>query len=269
MTATDEARAGTDWQRLLTDWDRQQSGYLRAREERFTAALDPVEVLRAGAPAEFTVVDLACGPGSFAQRVLDRFPGARVVAADMDPVLLGVGRAALGDAGGRLQWVDADLRDPAWPALLPVTSADVVVSSTALHWLSASQLNATYRRLAALIPAGGLFLNADNMSFDPAQTALTALAEAAERRQAAAAFDRDGVPDWDAWWADVLAVPELAEAVAERTRRTEAGRGVDDHDPGARLTGLRTHVAALVEAGFAEVGTIWQDHDDRVLLAVR
>jgi trans-aconitate methyltransferase len=269
VTTTDETRSGTDWQRLLTDWDRQQSGYLRAREERFTAALDAVEVLRTGAPAEFTVVDLACGPGSFAQRVLDRFPAARVVAADMDPVLLGVGRAALGDAGGRLRWVDADLRDPAWPASLGVDSADVVVSSTALHWLSASQLNATYRRLAELIPTGGLFLNADNMSFDPGQTALTALAEAAERRQAAAAFDRDGVPDWDAWWADVLAVPELAEAVAERDRRQGSGRGVDDHDPGARLTGLRTHVSALVEAGFAEVGTIWQDHDDRVLLAVR
>jgi hypothetical protein len=29
------------------------------------------------------------------------------------------------------------------------------------------------------------------------------------------------------------------------------------------------HVTALYEAGFSEVGTLWQDHDDRVLLAVR
>ena len=273
MTTPNEvlgSTTGTDWRRLLVDWDRQQSGYLRAREERFTAALDAVEVLRSATPdEEFTVLDLACGPGSFSQRVLGRFPAARVVAVDMDPVLLGVGRAALGTAGGRLDWVDADLRDPAWPALLPVPSAHVVVSSTALHWLSASQLAATYRRLAELLPAGGILLNADNMSHDPGQTALTRLAEAAERRQATAAFERDGVPDWDTWWAEVVAVPELAGAVAERSRRNEAGRGAEDHEPGARLTGLRTHVAALVEAGFAEVGTIWQDHDDRVLLAVR
>ncbi|MBB3674970.1 class I SAM-dependent methyltransferase [Modestobacter versicolor] len=271
MTTPSETTPGTaaDWSRLLADWDAQQSGYLRAREERFTAALDAVEVLRADVLDDpFTVLDLACGPGSFSQRVLARFPAAQVVAVDVDPVLLAVGRHALGTAEGRLQWVDADLRDPAWPARLPVTGADVVVSSTALHWLSASQLAATYRRVGALVPAVGLFLNADNMAHDPGQAVLTRLAEAAERRQASAAFERDGVPDWDTWWAEVLAVPELAEAAEERRRRT-AGRGVDDHEPGARLTGLRTHVAALVEAGFTEVGTIWQDHDDRVLLAVR
>lgn len=260
----------TDWRRLLHDWDRQQSGYLRHREERFTAALDALEELVGDRlAAGGTVLDLACGPGSFGARVLERFPAAHVVAVDMDPVLVAVGAAALGDADGRLQWVDADLRDPAWPQRLPVTQVDAVVSSTALHWLSAAQLAATYRRVAALLPAGGVLANADNMAHDPDQVVLTRLSEAAERRRAEQAFGADGVPDWDAWWAAALAAPELTGAVAERERRNAAERGPDDHAPGTRLTGLRMHEAALAEAGFTEVGTIWQDHDDRVLLAVR
>lgn len=266
---TDQLTTATDYRRLLSDWDRQQSGYLRHREERFTAALDTLDELLGNRLASGgTVLDLACGPGSFGARVLDRFPMARVLALDMDPVLLAVGAAALADADGRLRWVNADLRDPGWPQQLPVSEVDAVVSSTALHWLSASQLAATYRRAGELLPSGGLLLNADNMAHDPGQATLTRLAEAAERRRAEQAFG-GGVPDWDTWWADALAVPELAEAVAERDRRNATHAGPDDHEPGTRLTGIRMHTAALLEAGFAEVGTIWQDHDDRVLLAVR
>jgi hypothetical protein len=44
------------------------------------------------------------------RRLLDRFPGASVVAVDFDPVLLALGRAADGDRAG-LRFVDADLAD--------------------------------------------------------------------------------------------------------------------------------------------------------------
>jgi len=260
----------TDFIRLLADWDRQQSGYLLQREGRFTAALDTMaELVGDRLAAGGTVLDLACGPGSFSARVLDRFPAARVVAVDMDPVLVAVGSAALADRADRLSWVDADLRDPGWPARLPVGEVDAVVSSTALHWLSAGQLAATYRRVAGLLRPGGVLLNADNMAYDPGQEVFARLTAAAERRRAEQAFGTEGAPDWDTWWAAAVAAPELAGAVAERDRRNAAERGPDDHDPGARLTGVRLHVAALLEAGFTEAGTIWQDHDDRVLLGVR
>ena len=270
MTAGTTTGHAPDWTRLLADWDRQQSGYLRHREERFTAALDALEELVGDRlAAGGTVLDLACGPGSFSARVLERFPAVRVVAVDVDPVLLAVGAAALAGSADRLTWVDADLRDPGWPARLPVAQVDAVVSSTALHWLSAGQLASTYRRVAGLLAPGGVLANADNMAYDPAQPALTRLSDATERRRAQQAFGVEGAPDWDAWWATALAAPELAGAVAERDRRNAAGRGPDDHEPGARLTGVRLHVAALLEAGFTEAGTIWQDHDDRVVLGVR
>jgi trans-aconitate methyltransferase len=65
-------------------------------------------------------LDLACGPGSIAQRLLVRFPAARAVAVDFDPVLMRLGQDALGDLDGRLRWVEADLRRPDWNGLYTV-----------------------------------------------------------------------------------------------------------------------------------------------------
>ena len=94
----------------LERWEAQQSGIIGVREERFAVML---EVLGAtfDVDDDFTVVDLGSGPAGISLRVLDRFPKARSVAIDFDPVLLAIGRDAHGDHGGRLAWVERDLRD--------------------------------------------------------------------------------------------------------------------------------------------------------------
>ena len=95
-----------DWQSWLTRWDVQQTGYLPDREERFGTMLDVLDHLM---PDEWIALDLACGPGCISQRLLTRFPHAKCIAIDFDPVLLAVGQGALGDAQRRLRWIDADL----------------------------------------------------------------------------------------------------------------------------------------------------------------
>src|ERR1700680_4142037 len=97
----------TDWQRWLDRWGGQQGGYMPDREERFDVMIAAIRALCGDAAA---VVDLGSGPGSLARRILQRIPKSRVTAVDMDPVLLAIGRNALGDQGGRLRWLDADLR---------------------------------------------------------------------------------------------------------------------------------------------------------------
>lgn len=54
-----------------------------------------------------------------------------------------------------------------------------------------------------------------------------------------------------------------------RTRRTEAVLVLCSYSESPRAVHLSTHLCTLREAGAAEVGTIWQFHDDRVLLTVR
>jgi trans-aconitate methyltransferase len=78
-----------DW---IERWDRQQEESLPDREDRFTALIDAVEE-GTGRPDPL-VLDLGCGPGSLAVRLLDRLPRATVIGIDADPVSLALGQAA-------------------------------------------------------------------------------------------------------------------------------------------------------------------------------
>ena len=246
-----------DWAAWLRRWDAQQTAYLPDREERFAAMLDVL------LPDEFVALDLASGPGAISQRLLRRFPRARCVAVDLDPVLQAMGQAVLGDHGGRLRWVAADLRDPVWSDALGETTFDAVLSTTALHWLEAGPLVRLYDDLGRLLRPGGVFLNGDNMAFAPSQTILRQLANAAAERRQMEAFDEGGAEDWEAWWAALAAEPRAAALFAERALRFPVAHG-EEQSPI-----FDVHEAALRNAGFREVGIIWQRLDNRVLLGVR
>jgi len=245
----------------LARWDAQQAGYLPDREQRFAAMLDIVEVLVA---PEFVAVDLCCGPGSLSQRLLERFPLARVIAVDLDPVLLALGQAALGDFGGRLRWAEANLMEPATlPAVLGDRSVDAVLSTTALHWLPDPNLRALYRQLATAIRPGGVLLNGDNLQFPPHQPTLQRASDMLTERMRSRQWNERGVEDWEQWWAALAAEPGTAELLAERERRF-GWKATKDQPTSSTL-----HVDALLAAGFREAGPVWQHLDNLVLLAVR
>lgn len=255
----DEDALTMDWHDWLRRWDRQQTRYLPDREQRFDVMFDAVEVLL---PPDFVALDLGSGPGSLSQRLLTRFPQARCIAVDQDPVLLAMGQGALGDIGGRLRWVDANLRDPLWRARIGVESVDVALSTTALHWLPPGQLVRLYTELAGLIRPEGLCLNGDHMSYGPGMEPFNRVREMASHRAEQAA-EQDGAESWSDWWAALAGEPALGALFAERERRqTESGHG--DFEVTYEL-----HAAALRNAGFRSVGVLWQSLDNRILLAVR
>jgi trans-aconitate methyltransferase len=249
-----------DWRRWLKRWDAQQTGYVPEREERFRVMLDVLDALL---PDEFVALDLACGPGAISQRLLERFPGARCVAIDFDPVMLALGRGALGSFDGRLRWVDADLAEQGWVQSVSESDVDAVLSTTALHWLSAPHLVALYRELGALVRPGGVFLNGDNMDFGPDLPTVQRFAQdARDRDWSDESFAARGVETAEQWWDAVGREPSIAPLIAERTRRLAL-----KERPSSPTFDL--HVGALRDAGFREVATIWQSGTDRVLLAVR
>jgi SAM-dependent methyltransferase len=267
-----EPGSALDWRRWLDRWDAQQAGYIPEREARFVTMFDVLEVML---PPEFLAVDLGCGPGSLARRLLDRFPGARCLAVDLDPVLLAMGQAVHGTIGGRLKWVDTDLREADWAGRLGTTRVDAVLSTTALHWLPSDVLARLYRQLGGLVREGGVFLDGDTIRFGPALPSFRQLGAALERRIRERAHTLQGVEDWEGWWAALEAEPATAELFAERRRRF-AWRNLE---PGKRFSAqpsdgptspiIDFHEAALRNAGFREVGVVWQRMEDRVLLAVR
>jgi SAM-dependent methyltransferase len=249
-------------QRWIDRWDDQQQRYMPDREERFTALIDAVEA-GAGRP-DPVVLDLGCGPGSLAVRLLGRLPAATAVAIDADPLLLALGRAAYGDRAG-LRFADRDLRVPGWPAGLGLDRpADAAVSTTALHWLPAPALRAMYAELATVLRPGGLLLDGDHLTDDEGRTPVLArlnrvLTERWEERA-----EEDGQEDWKDWWQAATADPVLAGPAAEREQR----RLSEDHH-GSESVRLAEHVGALAAAGFTEIGTVWQHGENRILAAVR
>jgi trans-aconitate methyltransferase len=245
----------------LRRWDAQQAGYLPDREERFTAMLDALDVLL---PSEFVAVDLCCGPGSLSERLLARFPQARVIAIDYDPALLALGRAALVTADGRLRWVDGDLMEPATlPTALGSSPVDAVLSTTALHWLPDEDLRRVYQQLADHIRPGGVLLNGDNLQFPASQPTLQHVSDVLTERFRAAAFQARGVEDWEEWWGALAREPGLPALIAERERRFQ--RQAKKEQP----TSVETHIDALTSAGFREAGILWQHLDNMVVMAMR
>lgn len=257
-------------------WEAQQSAYVFHREERFAAMLDALEGTLG---SDFIALDLGCGPGALARRIADRFPRTRVLAVDLDPVLLAIADAAHGNAGGRIRWVQANLGDPAWPAALAdlgVEGVDAALSTTAIHWLRTGAIADLYRQLARLVRPGGIVLNGDHMQYAPVLPTFRRLAEDWRARQLEAGRAA-GSDTWEQWWLGVRADPQFSQLLEERDRlyawrprEREAAIGSSSAE-GAEVvhTGIDLHMAALREAGFREVDTVWQRLDNRVVLAVR
>jgi SAM-dependent methyltransferase len=244
--------------RWVERWDRQQEYYMPDREERFTALIDAVEA-GTGRPDPL-VVDLGCGPGSLGVRLLARLPKATVVGVDADPVTLVLGTAVYPDL---ITFVAADLRNPGWTERLNLDrQPDAVVSTTALHWLPEEDLRAVYQNIGALLRPGGLFLNGDH--FRSTSETLARLEKAIPELEYARRFPSGHDEKWQGWWDAAAADPDLGPLFAERAALFPPG----GHSFAESIL-LGMHIDALKAAGFAEVGTLWQRGDSRLLCGAR
>ncbi|MDX3645114.1 class I SAM-dependent methyltransferase [Streptomyces sp. MB09-02B] len=243
-------------------WERQQEHYAIAREERFTVIADVVEHVVAHQDRPL-VLDLGCGPGSLASRLAERLPDAEIVAVDMDPVLLELGRTQHADAA---RYVDAVIGGSGWTDTLGLDRPlDAVVSTTALHYLSQRTLLRTYRRLESLLRPGGTLINGDHFPPDPPDDRrCSELTAHVGRRRAERSRTHDH-ETWDAWWGAAAQDPELADLFAQREQRQAAlaGHGIDND-----LT-LAHHSDLLAQAGFSHITPVWQFGDSHVLVALK
>jgi ubiquinone/menaquinone biosynthesis C-methylase UbiE len=246
----------SDWTTWLTRWHRQQEHYLHDRPRRFAIMLDYVQDLRGSGP--LALMDLCCGPGSITSMALSRFDST-VTAVDIDPWLVEMGRRTLGD-DPRVCWLEADVRADGWAQSLPSAGYDAVLSSTALHWLHRDELVQVFGELARLVAPGGVFLNADHLPVGHGRIATIAH----DRKQAESSrkLAAPGAESWEQYWEAARAEPAFVALLAERERRFANRRR-------AAPVPVEFHREALLAAGFTEVGEIWRDHDDAVLLAIR
>jgi len=255
---------GFDWAHWVARWEQMQARYLVQRPERFATLVRVAQdahtcpasgAARGGSVSR--VLDLGCGPGSLMLVLLEAFPEAEVYGLDFDPTMLLLARARLAQYGARAHVCLADLRTASWAEALP-GAADVVVSATALHWLTTKELAALYRQVAGLLRPGGVFLNADHVG-----SAYVPIQKGWERhRQAMRAQERaagePGADDWDGFWdgyARALGVD--IEAIHGRMLGGWEG-GVEEGLP------LAWHLDELRRCGFRAVDCFWRCDCDAI-----
>ncbi|WP_345634753.1 class I SAM-dependent methyltransferase [Rugosimonospora acidiphila] len=238
-------------------WDRQQEAYLPDREHRIASMLDAVDAV-VGDDAAPRVLDLAGGTGSISLRTLARFPSARMTLVDLDPALLAIAAASLGD---RATIVTADLRRPDWRADLAPGTYDAVLTATALHWLPANRVADLYAEIHELLRPGGVFVNADHMPDDGLPGLSKRLVERADRRREQR-YAAGVVLSWSAWWEHVAGDPALAPLVRRRFEIFPAGPHTEWTPP------ISWHVDTLRSAGFTEVGPLWRGGADAAVAGV-
>ena len=254
----DPSRAPSEWaESWQRSWDRLEEVLVPDRERQISALLDVVETMAGTAP---TVVDLACGPGTITCRLFDRFPRARSIAIDVDPVLLTIASATFAD-DDRVQLIRADLRAPGWSDALPECQVDAVVTATALHWLPQDAVHRLYRDLAGLVRRGGVVAHSERMPLADLPRLGPALDEIEQQRGVGR---DDGRARWDAWWEQASSEPALQPAVTERRAMFETNYPTEEFSPPADW-----HVTALRDAGFAEAGVVWRSGPAAVVAAVR
>jgi SAM-dependent methyltransferase len=247
------AGSSIDGQRWYDRWQAMQDCYVLERSHRFDLMFRHPDL---EAEAALQVLNLGCGAGSLAFAALQHYPNARVVAVDLDPVLLAIGEQVADELGADVRFVNADIRSESWAT--DRDAFDLVVSATALHWLAEDNLARAFQRIHAVLKPGGWFMNSDHMAADTPETQARNRQLLGEAQQAA--FARTGAPDWNGFWEELEGDPDLRDLLAARD---EAGHweGSDNGLP------LELHLSLLRDCGFDKVDCLWRELGEAVVCA--
>jgi SAM-dependent methyltransferase len=176
-----------------------------------------------------------------------------VIGLDVDPTLLPLARLRTARFGERIQFIQKDLREPAWIDVFS-DPIDAVVSATAFHWLNEQQLKQVYEQIASILRHGGIFLNADHVgsNFAPLQQFWEWHREEMRKQRRNPRAD-----DWNTF---INAYLDELEPEAQEIRQHALGEweGIEEGFP------LAWHFDQLRKAGFDHVECFWRCDCDAI-----
>ncbi|HEX3602378.1 MAG TPA: class I SAM-dependent methyltransferase [Lacipirellulaceae bacterium] len=128
-------------------------------------------LLSFGAEEAFELMDIGGGSGRLAERVMERFAGARVTVVDQSAPFLALAERRLARFGPRAAFVQSRLQDD-WDVRCRVSPrrdrvseklayVDVIVSTSAIHHLEPAEKRTLFAKCFAALAPGGMFINGD------------------------------------------------------------------------------------------------------------
>lgn len=189
-----------------------------------------VEALKLIGRPPARVLDLGAGTGLLASAVAEAYPDAELVLLDGSQAMLEQARGLMGE---RASYLTSQLEEA-----LPAGPWDAVVSALAIHHLDDARKRDLYGRVRDEISAGGVFVNAEQVS------APTPLLE-------------DAYQAWHERRARELGASEAEWVQARERMRAD------------RLATVEDQLEWLRAAGFADVDCLFKDHCLAVLVARR
>jgi len=124
-------------------------------DDFYGAAVDGLDLPAGSAPR---ILDLGAGTGLLAERLLARWPRARLTLIDLSPDMLARARERFGGRGAQVEVRVADyLADPLGGPY------DAVVSALSIHHLPDGGKRALFRRAFEALRPGGVLVDADNV----------------------------------------------------------------------------------------------------------
>ncbi|MEO5610035.1 MAG: methyltransferase domain-containing protein [Ornithinibacter sp.] len=150
------------------------TAYARFSGERSRPFGDLVAQVHADDPT--LVVDLGCGHGPATLSLAQLWPGARVVGVDAAESMLEAARRL--DTDGRVEWVQADLRE--WDPVSLGQAPDVIVTNSTLQWVP-GHLELIDAWVGALAEGGWLAIQVPGNFDAPSHALMRETAEGHER----------------------------------------------------------------------------------------
>lgn len=204
---------------------------------------EQIEMLLQLVPAaqgeDFRAVELACGEGLLAERLLNRYPRVQLTAFDGSDVMLEAARQRLSRFSDRVEVRKFELGSETWLAGIQ-GSLRCALSSLAIHHLTDEDKRSLYSRIAGRLDSGGALLVADVVLPD----------NSVVRRAIVDAWHRLARERSE----------ELTGSLHTYQRLAAEGWGppeTDEPEPGEMPARLRDHLAWLKEAGFKDAGCFW------------
>jgi tRNA (cmo5U34)-methyltransferase len=174
------------------------------------------------------LLELGCGTGNLSLLLARKFPAASLTLVDGSPEMVAVTRSRLSDAGLRRVNEPAYITARFEELALPDDSFDLVVSSISLHHVVDKA--SLYRRIRALLRAGGRLCFADQMLGEPESNHLV---------------------NWTRWL-DFCREP--GHCTREEIESLLDHAAAHDH-----YVPLSEHVALLSSSGFIEIDCVWRN----------